>query len=103
MRKEARKKAVKARIAKSGTNAGKPMKHPKRDYASEIKANSTEAKEEDRRILGRKRYAAKKAGKKVAGKDIVRHREPGVRLGDRSKNRSTGAKKQRAKEKRYGR
>ncbi len=33
----ARKKAVTRRIAKSGTNAGKPIKHPDRDYAAEAK------------------------------------------------------------------
>ena len=93
-----RKEAVSRRIAKSGTNAGNPIKHPKRDYASEIKANSTEAKEEDRRVLGRKRYAAKKAGRSLANKDVINHRKPGVQLGDSSKNRSKGAKKQRAKE-----
>jgi len=32
----ARKKAV-IRIAKSGTNAGKPVKHPNRDYSKEAK------------------------------------------------------------------
>ena len=79
------------------------MKHPERDYVSEIKANSTEDKEEDRRVLERKRYAAKKKGINVTGKDIVNHRSPGIKLGDRSKNRSEGAKKQRAKEKRNGR
>jgi len=32
-----RKEAVSRRIAKSGTNAGNPIKHPKRDYAEEAK------------------------------------------------------------------
>ena len=36
-KKAARTKAVKVRIAKSGTNAGKPVKHPHRDYGDEAK------------------------------------------------------------------
>ena len=37
MRKSARKHAVQKRIAKSGTNAGNPVKHPDRDYGKEAK------------------------------------------------------------------
>lgn len=100
MRKDARKRAVQRRIAQSGTNAGNPIKHPDRDYKAEAKANSRPSKLEDKRLLGKKYRESMKngQGKKGDNKDIVNHRKPGIKLGDPSKNRSKGAKKQRAKE-----
>ena len=46
-RKAARAKAIKVRLAKSGTNAGKPLKHPDRDYKKEAKGLK---KHQDKRV-----------------------------------------------------
>lgn len=53
---QARKKAVTNRLAKSGTNAGKPLKHPDRDYKSEAKGLK---KHQDKRVA-MNRYNRKK-------------------------------------------
>ena len=53
---KARKKAVTRRIAKSGTNAGKPIKHPDRDYKKEAKGLK---KHQDKRVA-MNRYNRKK-------------------------------------------
>tara|TARA_S200002703_G_scaffold12855_1_gene11384 strand:- start:3935 stop:4243 length:309 start_codon:yes stop_codon:yes gene_type:complete len=46
-RANARKKVIVRRIAKSGTNAGKPLKHPNRDYKAEAKGLK---KHQDKRV-----------------------------------------------------
>ena len=100
MRRDARKRAIKRRIAKSGTNAGNPIKHPERNYDAEAEHNSSPKKLKERRILAKKNRESIKEGRGEVGdnKDVVDHRKPGVRLAHYSKNRSKGAKKQRAKE-----
>lgn len=95
MRKEARKKAVQARLAKSGTNAGSPMLHPDRDYAKE--SDGAKKKLAYRRELAKKNYSLHKAGKTHVGdgRDVI---HPKMSPGNAGKNRSKGARKQRRKE-----
>ncbi len=52
----ARKKAVTRRLARSGTNAGKPIKHPNRDYKKEAQGLK---KHQDKRVA-MNRYNRKK-------------------------------------------